>query len=159
ILETKQSEIKQDARPQSAARQTDQPQLASQEQARTDRYGDPLPPRVLARLGTVRLRHSDQIDRVAFSGNGQVLGSSSDDGTVRPGAAATGKELRRFSPARTDIPAGASWSKPDPYFAFAPEGSFVVCGERTANLRVLDIPTLTELYSVRVGISNTRRFA
>jgi RNA polymerase sigma factor (sigma-70 family) len=64
--------------------------------ARTDRYGDPLPPWALARMGTIRFRHGGAVSGLAFSPDGRTIGSGSFDRTVRLWEAATGKELRRF---------------------------------------------------------------
>jgi RNA polymerase sigma factor (sigma-70 family) len=66
------------------------------EQTRTDRYGDPLPPNALARMGTVRFRHGDTIEAISLAPDGRSLAASSQDGTVRLWDVATGRELRRF---------------------------------------------------------------
>lgn len=67
------------------------------QRARTDLYGDPLPPRALLRLGTVRFRHGGQVNALALSPQGKTLATASEDGTLRLWDAATGRELRRFT--------------------------------------------------------------
>jgi WD40 repeat protein len=62
---------------------------------RTDRYGDPLPPRALLRLGTVRLRNQGR--SFAFSPDGKRIASACTDGFVRILDVATGREHRRLS--------------------------------------------------------------
>jgi WD40 repeat protein len=69
-------------------------------QPRVDREGVPLPPGVLARLGSSRLRHAGTVFAGAWAPDGKTLASGSDD-SVRVWDAATGKLLRHFP-----VPAG-----------------------------------------------------
>src|SRR5262249_29709706 len=78
-------------------------QKASEPQAKdrgekqaTDRYGDPLPPGALARLGTLRLRHIRGGLSLAFSPDGKRVVSGGDSDTSRLWDVSTGKELHRF---------------------------------------------------------------
>src|SRR5262249_42585534 len=64
--------------------------------ARTDRYGNPLPEGAIARLGTVRFRDVNTIERAAFSPNGNILAPSAAPNLIRLWDVATGKEIRRI---------------------------------------------------------------
>jgi RNA polymerase sigma factor (sigma-70 family) len=69
------------------------PQLAS---AGKDALGDPLPVGAVARLGTTRLRHGDDIFFAAYTPDGKALLTAGMDQNIRLWELPTGKELRRF---------------------------------------------------------------
>src|SRR5437870_5077098 len=67
---------------------------------RTDFHGDPLPPSAVARLGTMRLRHSDP-DDLTFSKSGKRLYSfSKEDSVLCVWDALSGKLVERKRLAR-----------------------------------------------------------
>src|SRR5262249_47432523 len=80
-------------RPQPGATDGGAPKLAAAGPVRQDYYGDPLPPGVLARLGTVQLRH--RLARVVFSPDGKSLVSAGTDQVVRFWDTATGRQARQ----------------------------------------------------------------
>jgi WD40 repeat protein len=63
---------------------------------RPDLHGDALPAGAVARMGSVRLRHTKADIWAAFSADGKALASSSADGTLRVWDVATGREVRRW---------------------------------------------------------------
>jgi RNA polymerase sigma factor (sigma-70 family) len=66
---------KQPAGPQSVGQRPAEPKPRTAEQARTDFYGDPLPPGAVARLGTMRFRHGQQTP-AALSPDGKMLATA-----------------------------------------------------------------------------------
>jgi WD40 repeat protein len=58
------------------------PKLPMVERPRVDRFGDPLPERALARLGSARFRHPGPIHAVAYSPDGRLVAASSATPTV-----------------------------------------------------------------------------
>jgi RNA polymerase sigma factor (sigma-70 family) len=64
--------------------------------ARADVHGDPLPPGALARLGTVRLRHTNVVSFVGFGRDGKALLACDWDGGLRAWDLATGKPAFPF---------------------------------------------------------------
>jgi WD40 repeat protein len=71
-------------------------QVLVAQEPKLDAYGDPLPAGAIARLGTLRLRHSGSIANLAFQDGGRVLVTLGRDGALSHWDVATGKELRRF---------------------------------------------------------------
>ena len=74
-------------------------QQAGDGEPSTDYHGDPLPPGVVARLGTMRLRPGGSIQHLAFSPDGKRLASWHEEmyvtNTLTIWDAADGRELRR----------------------------------------------------------------
>jgi WD40 repeat protein len=72
--------------------------LAEPPQRRVDRYGDPLPDRAIARLGTERLRHGGSVTALAYSADGKLLASASnDDNQVVVWEMPSGKRVQQFT--------------------------------------------------------------
>ena len=66
-----------------------------------DRFGDPLPPGAVARLGTIRLRHA-QVTSLGFADRGRVLVSCGMDGWVRWWDLFSGRAIRQVRAAGPD---------------------------------------------------------
>jgi WD40 repeat protein len=89
-----------------------------------DRLGDPLPAGAVARLGTVRLRHGDQVNTVAFSPDGRTIASGARDGSLALWDAGTGAEVR-YGPPRGIVFA----------LAYSPDGrTLAVAGRKGVRL-------------------------
>jgi RNA polymerase sigma factor (sigma-70 family) len=88
--------LPQAAGPKSEPGPDGRPTAKRMEPVRTDRYGDPLPPGAIARMGTVRFRHGSTVTGLAFTTDGKTLISGSYDKTVRLWDVTTGRELRRL---------------------------------------------------------------
>lgn len=69
------------------------PPVPQVRQPRLDRFGDPLPEGVLARLGTMRFRHPEGTS-LAFAADGKTLLTCGADRTIRTWDAVSGRLLR-----------------------------------------------------------------
>ncbi|HEY7155306.1 MAG TPA: sigma-70 family RNA polymerase sigma factor [Gemmataceae bacterium] len=72
------------------------PPAPAKKQVAVDRYGDPLPPGAMKRLGTIRLRHGGHVKSVAFAPDGKTVVSGSFDGWAFQWDVQTGRRLRAF---------------------------------------------------------------
>jgi WD40 repeat protein len=107
--------------------------------ARTDRFGDPLPPGAVARLGTVRFRPGASSVSFALSPDGKTL-ATGEEGKLRLWELASGKEIRSFELK------GAIWVFS---IRFSPDGKlFAALGDRRG---LISRPIAPDSYLVYVG--------
>ena len=76
------------------------------QEAKQDRYGDPLPPGAIARLGTIRLRHeANMTTGVAFSIDGKWMATATNNAPdINVWNIATGERVHRFTKQQPDDP-------------------------------------------------------
>jgi WD40 repeat protein len=110
---------------------------APQPAPRLDRYGDPLPPGAVARLGTVRLVGENVDGPLAFSPDGKLLASGSLSRTIHLWDVATGKEVRRFQVEEED---GDPRSHHTLSLIFSPNGRLLFSGSERG-VHVWDVST------------------
>jgi WD40 repeat protein len=75
---------------------------------RLDAFGDPLPERVIARIGHARFRHEAGVRCMAVSPDGKIVASSTWNGIVRIWEADTGKLIHVWEP-KLKLPEGTRW--------------------------------------------------
>jgi RNA polymerase sigma factor (sigma-70 family) len=119
-----------------------------------DAYGDPLPPGVVSRLGTVRLRQGANITSVAFLPDGKAAATASLDNTLRLWDLATGRELARFGE-----PNGTTFHGQLFCLDVAPDGKRLVVGGNAVRLRVYDRPTGKEVWTAQAGVVDAVAFS
>jgi WD40 repeat protein len=112
---------------------------AAKTPGRTDRLGDPLPDGAVARLGSLRLAHPWDCRHVAFSPDGKLLASGSDEGEIGLWEMPTGRPVHLLS--------GHAWSTNA--LAFSPDGKRLASGGNDRSARVWDVVTGKELFRLR----------
>jgi WD40 repeat protein len=109
-----------------------------QARPRVDRFGDVLPDRAIARLGTRRFGHSFLTEKVLWSPDGKTLASLGGYSTGRRLClwdAATGKELHDL-PAQNEVDAAA----------FSPDGKVLAAMEERTGVVLWDVATGKRLH-------------
>lgn len=115
--------------PKAKAQSTPKP-----EQERDDPHGEPLPPGAVARLGTLRFRHSEFITDIALGTDGTSILSAAGK-SVYVWDLATGKERQRFPKHETPVTS----------FACSPDGKLLASGCQDGTIHVWDAATGREL--------------
>jgi WD40 repeat protein len=93
---------------------------------RSDAFGDALPADAVLRLGSVRLRHPDRVEALAYSADGKLLASADARGRVRVWDAQAGKM-------RFELPEGSGTA-----VAFSPDGKVLATGGDYIYIRLWD---------------------
>ena len=75
--------------------------------------------------------HNDQVNSVAFSPNGQVLASGSNDGNVKLWDVNSGKEILTLSPQTNEESASMITS-----VAFSPDGQLLASGSKSGYVTI-----------------------
>src|SRR5216683_5571144 len=101
----------------------DEPQR-DDKSVRKDQQGDPLPPGVLLRFGTTRLRHGSWVDCAAFSPDSKTLVSGGSDRTIRLWEVATGREIWHYLGQERAVYS----------VAFSPNGKMVASGSADSTI-------------------------
>jgi WD40 repeat protein len=92
--------------------------------------------------------HSGEINSVAFSADGRIALSGSDDGTAKLWEIATGKEIRTYGPPSS----GSSLVE----VAFMPDGHAVITADLFSKLNVWDLATGKLMRTLAVGMPGGR---
>jgi WD40 repeat protein len=111
--------------------------------ARVDRFGDPLPPGAIARLGTVRFRTDGWRPVIAVAPDGRAVASAGQR-TISLWDVATGKEIRRLAGHLGGVEC----------FAYSADGTRLVSGGNDNAVRLWDPATGREVR--RVGLHEGR---
>lgn len=104
--------------------EAEQDKPAPKGDVRTDRYGDPLPPGAVARLGTLRFRTPDEADALAFSPDGKMVAINSRGGLFLFDAV-SGKGIKRLGDYTFNQNQQTS-------LAFSPDGKRLIARGRTS---------------------------
>src|SRR5262249_48723250 len=119
------------------------PPPAARQHQRLDQLGDPLPARVVARVGTLRWFHGLTVygtSSLTFSPDGKVLLSCDTHKAVQFLDADTGREVRRIVPSDEQVSC----------FAVSPDGTAMATAYfRSEVLRIWDVRAGRELRQLR----------
>jgi WD40 repeat protein len=107
---------------------------------RKDRYGDPLPAGARVRLGTLRLRHRQQITAVAYSPDGSLLASSGWDEVIHLWDANTGESVRELTDPRRDSNLA---------IAFSPDGTKLASTSGSGSVRLWEVKSGRKLLDIK----------
>jgi len=130
----------------------------TEDKPRTDSTGDPLPDGAVARLGSVRWRHTGTVKFLAYVNGGKEIVSSADDGVFHVWDAETGKEVRHFGDPLKTLPNQAfgwggggfvGWQDPNRTFQVAvpDDGKTLAAAAPDQKIHIWEIATGKELRS------------
>ena len=97
--------------------------------------GERLPREALARLGTLRLKHQDDINSVIFSKDGKTIISGGNDNAIRFWDASTGREVARPVVTRSGITS----------LAVSPGGETILSGDWAGHTVLWQLSTMVPL--------------
>jgi RNA polymerase sigma factor (sigma-70 family) len=114
------------------------PKTEKPQTARTDRYGDPLPPQALERLGTLRFRPGVWVWHLSFSPDGKLLAAATHNwqaDSISLWDRATGKCLRLI-----DIGNKSPFT-----LAFTPDGKILAAQDHQGEIHLWEVESGKEL--------------
>src|SRR5262249_54299316 len=116
----------------------EKPGAPGQPVALTDRYGDPLPPGAMMRLGSTRLRQPEPVTSLSFAPDGKTLGVGCVDHTTRLWDVASGKAVGTLE-------GSGHYTY---YVAFSPDGKTLAAEDKVGDnpvIRLWDVASHREI--------------